>query len=122
MESVSSLFGRITALRRGDLSPKDDEKRLDAQVRVVMHIMKQRLASLTEGPLQVSGPLNYIALNYIAYKRRICGYLIECGWDCRVRQTFTVRCSTVAVDVEAGRNTALGIGATMLKRAVSWTV
>ncbi|CAM9487950.1 unnamed protein product [Ectocarpus sp. 13 AM-2016] len=52
MESVSSLFGQISALRRGGVSPKDDEKKLDAHVRVVMRIMKERLASLTEGPLQ----------------------------------------------------------------------
>ncbi|CAB1118558.1 unnamed protein product [Ectocarpus sp. CCAP 1310/34] len=52
MESVSSLFGQISALRRGGLSPKDDAKKLDAHVRVVMRMMKERLASLTEGPLQ----------------------------------------------------------------------
>lgn len=116
MESVSSLYGQITALRRGGLSPKDDEKKLDAHVRVVMRTMKERLASLTEGPLQVRPTeLHCVQATYLRIPD-------ECRWDCRVRRTFTVRCKSVAIDVGAGKNTALGIGATMMKRAVSWMV
>lgn len=61
LESVASLFGRITALRQGGPEhPTSEEKKdegapLDAHVRVVMRTMKERLASLREAPLQASG-------------------------------------------------------------------
>lgn len=61
LESVALLFGRITALRQkgGHERPTSGEKNddgapLDAHVRVVMRMMKERLASLTEAPLQAS--------------------------------------------------------------------
>lgn len=60
LESVASLFGRITALQRGgDTYPGsqgiDEGAPLDAHVRVVMRMMKERLGSLKDGPLQAGG-------------------------------------------------------------------
>eukprot|EP00752_Nemacystus_decipiens_P014257 g12678.t1 len=59
LESVALLFGRITALRRrgGGLAStgghdRDEAAPLDAHVRGVMRTMKERLASLRDGPLQ----------------------------------------------------------------------
>lgn len=60
LESVASLFGRITALRRRSglastgSQKRDDGAALDAHVRAVMRKMKERLATLRDGPLQAS--------------------------------------------------------------------
>lgn len=61
VESVASLFGRITALRRrggaaptGGSQERDEGAPLDAHVRGVMRTMKERLALLKDGPLQAS--------------------------------------------------------------------
>eukprot|EP00903_Cladosiphon_okamuranus_P006338 g6208.t2 len=58
LESVSSLFGQIMALRRRGgfgstgSQQRDDGAALDAHVRVIMRTMKERLVSLKDGPLQ----------------------------------------------------------------------
>lgn len=61
LESVAALFGRITALRKRSSEPttaeeeSDEGAPLDAHVRVVMRVMKERLALLKETPLQARG-------------------------------------------------------------------